>query len=148
MSFKHISDGLESLLAQLEEETSSIVDAHMGWLLEQGRNRKDGWDDRSKLTINWKRTGDSIVIYWHQVKWFGTVANKTRRSALAWIRKPKDSNSYNLPKLLSYAQGWEVDMVTETERRAAKVRRKLKAYQRIAFAYRVAQQEFEVADKE
>ena len=148
MSFKHINKGLEDLLAQLEEEASSIADAHTEWLLEQGRNRKDSWDDRSKLTINWKRAGDSIVIYWHQVKWVGTAANKTRRTVLAWIKKPKESHSYNLPKLLSYAQEWESDMVRETERKAAKVRRKLKAYQRLAFAFRVAQQEFEVADGE
>ena len=148
MALETIGAELKDLLSQLEEEAADVVDTHLAWLLEQGRANRGGWEDRSKLTISWKRTGDSIVIYWHQVKWYGTAANKTRRSVLAWIKKPKESCGYTIPKLLAYAQPWEVDMVTDTERKATNLRRKLRAYQRMALAYRTSVQDFNIANED
>lgn len=144
MSFELVEQGLDALLAELSEEADSLAGSHTGWVWEQGKDIK-GWEDRSRLAFTSKRTGDSIVLYWHQVRWMGTAANKTRRSVLTWIRKPKDSNSYTMEKLLSYAKDWEVQKVKETEKQAALLRRKLKAYQRLAFAFRVAKTEYEVA---
>lgn len=144
MSFELVEQGLDALLAELSEEADSLAGSHTGWVWEQGKDIK-GWEDRSRLAFTSKRTGDSIVLYWHQVRWMGAAANKTRRSVLTWIRKPKDSNSYTMEKLLSYAKDWEVQKVKETEKQAALLRRKLKAYQRLAFAFRVAKTEYEVA---
>ena len=112
---------LEDYLDALYDRAYEIVDAHWAVVREMER-KSSGWENKSELQLRCNRKGNSIVLAWNRVRWYGSKQKGNRMRQLIHIAKPAGSYAYSLSKLLSFAKEWEQPLVRETEEKLAAIR--------------------------
>jgi hypothetical protein len=125
---------LEAYSEHVYEMAVGIADRYWDFIYE--RNPKLEWDQRSRLFLRCRKTGNSVQIEWYETRWVGAKKNGTRKAIRTYISKPKAGFSYSTAKLLALAQEWESDLVLETEARLAECRREAHAITRAIYALR------------
>jgi hypothetical protein len=113
---------LELRIKQLQDRGESIVDAY--WKYVGAMEPKlAGWENKIRLQIRCKLTGNSIRADWCEVKWYGSSSKGGRRAVRRQIIKPKDAYGYTVSKLLALSPDWAKEKVEETETQLADIRR-------------------------
>jgi hypothetical protein len=113
---------LEMRIKQLQDRGEAIVDAywnHVGAM----EPKLPGWENKIRLQIRCKLTGNSIRADWCEVRWYGSSSKGGRHAVRRQIIKPKDSYGYTVSKLLTLSPDWAKDKVEETETQLADIRR-------------------------
>lgn len=115
---------MENYLETIFDLVFQIVDTH--WeLIRAMERRKPGWSEKSELQLRCTRKGNSIIISWTRVRWYGSTQKGSRIRKFEHISKPAGSHGYTLSKLLGFAKDWEKPLVQETEERLAVIRHEL-----------------------
>lgn len=115
----NIHSGIEAL----NDKAERICKKHFDFVM--GENRRKGWDDKSILYAKPRVRDNTLTITWHEVRWYGSLAAKTRRMEKKVIIKPKRGHGYNMKTLLKKAQPWEAEMVSEVEQALIPIRREV-----------------------
>ena len=113
---------LEDYLDALYDRAYEIVDAHWAVVREMER-KSSGWENKSELQLRCNRKGNSIVLAWNRVRWYGSKQKGNRTRQLIHIAKPAGSYTYSMSKLLAFTKEWEQPLVRETEEKLAAIRR-------------------------
>jgi len=111
---------LERHMETLFERAMALAEVFYDF--QRKRNATMDWAQKSTLQLRVRQRGLSLSAEWYEKRWFGSKAKGTRNAFRTYIGKPKASKGYTLSKLLSYAQEWEKDKVTEIETALAAIR--------------------------
>jgi len=124
MSDKHgletIKMALEGYMEELYRRAMTVAEDYYGFKNEH--NKKMDWPKKSSLKPRVRQLGNNIAIEWYDKRWYGSTQKGNRKPFVTYITKPKGAVGYNIGKLLGYAQDWERDKVTATEKEFAKIR--------------------------
>lgn len=131
---------LERCISDLHKEAVAVVDAHWKQIVSAEKQAKS-WEDKSQLQLACHRKGNHIQTKWIGIKWYGTKA--ARKTTKINIPRAAGDLTYSVAKLKEWTRPWELEIVLETEKQLASLRRQahfiVRAIMAVRNANRIAQ---------
>lgn len=119
-AYKVAREALERRIEDLIKEAYAVVEDHWKVVYAEEKQRP-GWKNASSLQLRARKVGNSIILEWSGVRWYGGTGQ--RRKKLVYIPKTRGEYSYSMSKLMAFAKDWEKPLVEQTEKRLAAIRR-------------------------